>query len=111
MAHPTGTLSYPDAGVLRFFVCARWSSTTGDFGSPDLNIGNVRIRAFMGETGDYTYTSVIDKFTQATFIDLDYPGGDEEWDVGTETVDYDLPDTLVTIALRDIRVAWELVKK
>lgn len=111
MAHPTGTFHYPTAGVLRIFLSARWSYTASDFGNPDEVDGNVRIRAYFGVSGSYKYTSTIDKFTQSSFVDVAYPGGDVVWNIGTETVDYTVPPPLTTVALRDIRVAWELVKK
>lgn len=111
MAHPTGTFSFAEAGQLRVYLSARWTTNVGDFGNPDEELGNVRIRAYVGPTGTLTYTSVIDKFTQSTFIDLDYPGGSVSWNVGTETVEYTVPGPTKVIALADIRVAWELVKK
>lgn len=111
MAYPTGTLSFADAGILRLFVSATWYADAVDFGSPDLTVGNLRARIYVGVSGSYSYSQMIDKFNTSTFVDVSYPGGSVTWDVGVEEIDYVHGSSGVRVGLKEIRVTWELVKK
>lgn len=111
MAYPTGTLSFADAGVLRVFLSASWYADAVDFGSPDLTVGNLRARAYVGVGASYSYSQLVDKFNKSTFIDVSYPGGNVTWNVGVEEIDYTHGSSGVRLGLKEIRVSWELVKK
>src|SRR6218665_1761111 len=106
MAFPTGTLSYPDAGWMRVYLSARYVRQNADVGFPNAADGNVRIKAYIGPPGSYTRTSVIDKYTLSTFIDLLYPGGNVVWNLGVELHELQYAAGLVFVGMRDIRLAW-----
>ena len=111
MAHPSGNISFAEAGTLRVYLSGLYKRNNADSGFPNQSDGNVRIRAYVGPTGSYTYTTAIDKYTQSTFIDVAYPGGNVTWNVGTETLEYQQAAGTVQIAMTNLRVSWELVKK
>lgn len=111
MALPSTTISFADAGRLRIYLTGRYERSNSDVGFPNQSDGNVRLRAFVGPSGSRAYTSAIDKFNMAATIEVAYPGGSAVWDVGAEFVEGQAASGTVVVAMRDVRVSWELVKR
>lgn len=110
MGLPSTTFSSPFAGQLRVFLSGRYGRGVGDSGFPSALDGDIRVRAFAGVAGSYSYTSPVDKYTQSAFIDLAYPGSGVVWNLGTEVYASSPPSGTTYVYIRDLRLAWELVK-
>lgn len=109
MANLSGTVSFPLAGKLRFYLTGTYTRANTDAGFPNYSDGNIRVQAFAGAPGSYSYSPIMDKFQQSVDFDVDYPGGSVVWNVGTEVVEYERAAGTVVVAIRNLKLAWELV--
>jgi len=89
MAHIAGTFSHALPGRLVISLSGTfYQGTHRDAGFPNTTGGtaNLSIRAFAGPVGSPFYTEPIDRYAPTAIREVDYPGGNVVWNVGTVEV-------------------------
>lgn len=92
MAHLSATFSHALPGKLQIVLTGTFhqgSHRDAGFPGSTPSAANMLVRGFVGPSGaSRKYTEPIDRYAPAAVLQMDYPGGDESWPFGTETVDY-----------------------
>lgn len=90
MAHITGSFAHPQAGTLVVtFSGTFFQNVARDAGFPSTaeGVGNLVLRAYVGPAGaGRRYCEPIDRYAPVSVMEVDYPGGNVSWPVGTEEV-------------------------
>ena len=73
--------------------------------------GNLALRGYVVTSGGTIYTPVIDKFSSAAYLEVDYPGGSASYACGVQDVAFKPNGSIYTIGFQDIRFLVTLEKK
>lgn len=92
MAHISGTFSHAKAGRIRVAFSGTFEyGTYRDAGFPygdadNASSVNIVVRPYVGPVGSRVYGEPIDRYAPAVVFEVDYPGGNVSWPVGSEEV-------------------------
>jgi len=115
MSHLSGNFSHASAGRLTVTLSGTFfQGTARDAGFPSTvnGEGNVLVRAFIGVSGSYHYTEPIDRFAPTATTEVDYPGGNVVWNLGTEEIAHVNPSGGIwNYGIKNLTINAKLVKK
>jgi hypothetical protein len=108
MAHINETFSDPWAGVLEVTLSGAFEAAQSrDAGFPGGADSNIMVRASVNGAK----TPSIDRYTPSVKASFDYPGGNVNWTIATETLVYTFGSYIGAMAIKNLKLDLVLIKR